>query len=67
MGNDEITTWRMSFAFMPHKCIKSGKIIWLKFGYLGITDTSDFGSGHDYKFEWVTKEEFVLMVLKGLV
>lgn len=27
--------WHYSFAWLPHRCIISGELIWLKFGYQG--------------------------------
>jgi hypothetical protein len=57
--------WQRSFAWMPHRCIISGRIIWLKYGYLG-TDTY-IGPGKELvsEYNWHTVEEHLIWCLKN--
>mgnify|MGYP003478985221 FL=1 len=47
------------FAWLPHRCNNSGKIIWLTYAYFNDYDV--------YEHSWITKEEYILERLKGEV
>lgn len=60
--SNKTTIWKRKFAFLPHQCQNTGKCIWMKWGYQQI-----FVDGFDDKhISWISEDQFLLMVLKGL-
>ena len=56
--------WRLKFAWMPHRCVISGKVIWLQDGYIG--EARWMGPGEDVvEYNWHTKEEHLIWRLKN--
>lgn len=54
--------WRLTFAWKPHRCIRSNRIIWLKYGYLGTAMYT--GPGEPvYEYNWHTVEEHLIWTL----
>ena len=58
--------WQLKFAWLPHRCINSNRIIWLRFGYLGTAVWTGPGTPV-YEYNWLTKEEYLINKLKGLI
>jgi len=56
--------WELKFAWMPHRCIRSGKIIWFKFGYMGTAIWTGPGTPV-YEYNWHEEVEHLIWVLKG--
>lgn len=55
--------WELKFALLPHRCVISNKLIWLKHAYRGIRVIT--GPGEPIiESHWLTKEEFVIWRLK---
>jgi hypothetical protein len=58
--------WQLKFAWLPHRCINSDHIIWLKFAYIGTAIWT--GPGEDIvECNWLTKEEYLFNRLKGII
>ena len=56
--------WRLAFAWLPHRCDKSNRIIWLEMAYLGTAVW--YGPGTPtYETHWMTKEEYLIWQLKN--
>ena len=56
--------WKLKFAWLPHRCIRSGQIIWLEHGYLG--SAVWFGpGGRAIEYNWHTREEHLIWCLKN--
>jgi hypothetical protein len=58
--------WELRFFLWPRKCYYSNQWIWLKTGYRGtrmITGPGDPVFLH----RWLTKEEFLMGILKGKI
>jgi len=56
--------WYMSFAFLPHRCGISNKLIWLKYAY-ACTKSVNYGDGRYHDTTWRTREEHIIALLKG--
>lgn len=56
--------WELKFAWMPHRCIRSGKIIWFTFGYMGTAMYTGPGTPV-YEYNWHTEEDHLIWLLKG--
>ena len=61
-------SWRLKFAWRPHRCMLSGKWIWLELGYQGraiwfgkglIVPESWTNTKTGIEIHWLTKEEFL--------
>jgi hypothetical protein len=59
-----VESWHLEFAFMPHRCIRSRSLIWLKYAYKGIRIITGPGTPVVETF-WMTKEDFIIWQLKG--
>ena len=58
--------WQRKFAWLPHRCVRSGQIIWLKFGYLGTAVWLGPGPGDPaYEYNWHTTKEHLVWCLKN--
>jgi hypothetical protein len=58
--------WQYKFAIFPKQCSISKKTIWLKCGYKGTRMIT--GPGEPvFEYRWLTKEEFVVAGLKGVI
>ena len=54
--------WKLKFAWLPHRCDFSRKLIWLKFGYVGATIYTGYGEPVVERY-WHTKEEHLIWKL----
>ena len=60
----ERAKWRLAFAWLPHRCCVSGKIIWLRHGYIG--EAVWHGPGEDViEYNWHTTTEHLIWCLKN--
>ena len=57
-------TWRLSFAWLPHRCDQSNRLIWLEFGYEGTAVWHGPGTPA-YEMHWLSKEEYLVWRLKN--
>ena len=55
--------WQLKFAWMPHRCIRSGKFIWLEYAYLGTAVWTGPGTPV-FEYNWHSKEEHLIWHLK---
>jgi hypothetical protein len=57
-------SWDLKFAWLPHRCDISGKIIWLTLGYLGTAEW--YGEGEPaVENHWHNKVEHLIWCLKN--
>ena len=56
--------WKLTFAWVPHRCYLSSKWIWLGLGYQGTAVWTGPGEAV-FETHWLTKEEFLVGILKG--
>lgn len=57
--------WGLSFAWLPHRCAVSNRLIWLERAYHGQQVIT--GPGSDVVLHWwMTKEEFMVNRIKGV-
>jgi hypothetical protein len=55
-------TWELKFCWLPHRCMETMKVLWLKKAYCGYkTRRYDMDFVHSDK--WMCKEEFVVLRL----
>ncbi len=58
--------WKVEFAWLPHICAKSKKIIWLTYAYRGrrwVYDNVDRVT----KVAWLSKRSYLIESIKGNV
>lgn len=53
--------WKLVFAWLPHKCELSGKIIWLKRAYKGEYRIGDYMDSVDIR--WRTSDSHILELI----
>lgn len=59
-------TWQYKFALWPRKCDISNNRIWFKTAYKGTRMIT--GPGEPvFEYRWLSKEEFILGKLKGII
>lgn len=59
-------TWKYKFAFFPKQCVISKKRIWFECAYKGTRMIT--GPGEPvFEYRWLTKEEFLIGRIKGIV
>ena len=58
--------WKLTFAWRPHRCYISNKWIWCKLGYKGTAMWTGPGTPV-FEIHWLTKEEFLVGILKGRI
>jgi hypothetical protein len=58
--------WRYKFAWFPCKCDISKKRLWMKMSYKGMATYTGPGDPV-YEYKWLSKEEFLILQLKGKI
>ena len=58
--------WKLTFAWSPHRCYISNKWVWLELGYQGTSVWTGPGTPV-FETHWLTKEEFLVGILKGRI
>jgi hypothetical protein len=81
MGEDELEVdanwfykradWQWTFAWLPHRCDRTGQLIWLKYAYCGTVRYEHLVERMSDKpltmeRRWVTTEEWIVSQLKGI-
>jgi hypothetical protein len=60
------STWEYKFVLWPKYCEISNRRIWLEYAYKGTRMIA--GPGEPvFEYKWLTKEEFLLARLKGIL
>ena len=60
----KMATWTEQFAWRPHRCELTKKIIWLQHAYRGcVRWSSDVWATPDYR--WHDRHEHLIWILKG--
>jgi hypothetical protein len=59
---DRCRGWELKFAFLPKQCFRSGKKIWLKYGYRGIALWTGPGDPMP-ETQWHDKDEHLIWLL----
>lgn len=54
--------WNWEFAWLPHRCEISNKLIWFKYAYRGISRVGDYMDTTDVR--WRTTEEHIFKLMK---
>lgn len=63
-GFYERANWILKFSWLPQRCCKTGKPIWLKKGYKGTVIWT--GPGDPVvESRWLEKDRFLILRLKG--
>jgi hypothetical protein len=56
--------WELTFAWMPHRCSLTNKLIWLVFAYQGMSILTGPGDSI-IDYQWHDKNEHLIWKLKG--
>ena len=59
----KMATWTEQFAWWPHRCELTRKIIWLQRAYCGCVRWSD--GWHTPEYRWHDRHEHLIWTLKG--
>lgn len=56
--------WQKSFAFLPHRCSRSNRLIWLKWAWCRVGYIVGREKIQPYpECSWVSNEEYILLCL----
>ena len=58
--------WNLAFAWVPHRCYISNKWVWFDLGYQGTAVWTGPGDPVT-EIKWLTKEEYLIGLLKGKI
>ena len=58
--------WKLKFAWLPKRCDASNKLIWFETAYLGTMMITGPGTPV-FEYRWLTKQDFIVSALKGIV
>jgi hypothetical protein len=58
--------WKFTFAWLPHRCHVSNRLIWLMSGYQGTAMWTGPGTPV-FETHWLTKEDFLVGIIKGKI
>jgi hypothetical protein len=61
---ERVESWHLQFVLVPHRCILSGRLIWMNFAYKGTRIITGPGTPVIETF-WMSKENFIIWQLKG--
>lgn len=59
-------TWKLKFAWLPHRCYITGKEIWFEHAYHGRRSRA-IPSGITTEHRWLDKETWIVEKLKGTI
>jgi hypothetical protein len=63
-GFKDRAVWYRKFAWLPHRCFLTNKVLWLQFAYEGTAMW--FGPGSPiFEHRWVSQSQFLFAKLKG--
>ncbi len=58
--------WQIKLSLIPRRCYYTNKIIWLEFAYVGTAMQT--GPGEPvFITRWVSRNEFLIAKLKGII
>ena len=57
-------TWTRQFAWLPHRCMLTKKIIWLQFAYQGIAGYYGQSVHVVYEYHWHRYDEHIIWELR---
>ncbi len=55
--------WKLMFAWLPERCAKTHKLIWLKYAYRGTAIWTGPGDSI-YEYRWHDKNTHIMWILK---
>lgn len=59
--------WEYSFCLLPHKCLETGKLLWLQYAYRG-RKIRRYDTQHVLLTDkWMCKQEFIVLRLMDKV
>ena len=62
--HNRVSNWQLKFAWLPHRCDITGKMIWLQLAYRGRARWT--GPGDDaVETRWHDRHEHLIYTLKG--
>lgn len=62
----ERASWKLQFAWLPTRCDKSRKRIWLQRAYKGTAMYTGPGTP-EFEHRWIDQKQFLLYKIKGEV
>lgn len=58
--------WYTKFAWLPHRCALTNRLLWFKIAYKGTAMYS--GPGEPvFEYKWISKEDFLFARLAGKI
>jgi hypothetical protein len=59
-----LSVYDKSFAWLPHRCTQSNRVIWLRWGRR-YQQWVGYGDGRYLKYIWLTEKEYLMYCLKA--
>ena len=60
-------TWELTFAWLPHRCEKTGKEIWFEWAYCGSRQYRVSDNNFIFDRRWITRDSWMIEKLKGTI
>jgi hypothetical protein len=58
--------WKLKFSIWPRRCFYTGKYLWLKQAYFGVSMIC--GPGEPvFEYRWCERNEYLLLKIKGTI
>jgi hypothetical protein len=58
--------WKLEFSFLPRRCFYTGKYLWFKRAYLGISMLT--GPGEPiFEYRWCERHKYLFLKIKGVI
>ena len=59
--------WKYQFCWLPKRCAFTRKRLWLTNAYRGCAVNTMYGRSFIVEVNWVSKEQYMLMQLRGTI
>lgn len=58
--------WELKLSLWPRRCFYTGKFLWFKYAYLGVSMLTGPGDTI-FEYRWCEKKEYLFLKIKGEV
>jgi hypothetical protein len=58
--------WELKFSLLPRRCYYTGKYLWFKFAYIGVSMLTGPGEPM-FDYRWCDRKEYLFLKIKGTI
>ena len=64
--NRRCVGWELTFSLLPRRCYYTGKYLWFKYAYVGVSMLT--GPGEPiFEYRWCERHEYLFLKIKGTI